>query len=91
MAEGAKPDTPAGRIADLEAQIAALNQKIAGLEEKGEDLESEVARLEDDTEDLSAIRIPAYRTLLADLDYLFGLRHLPFALRLSLDAFGELL
>jgi hypothetical protein len=29
--------------------------------------------------------------ILADLDALFGLKHLPFALRLSLDAFGELL
>jgi chromosome segregation ATPase len=75
---------------DAQAQGAEMKQKIEELEEQVEELESEVTQLEDD-EDRSAIRVPAYRALLADLDCLFGLKHLPFALQLSLDAFGDLL
>jgi hypothetical protein len=78
------PRTAAERGAALEAVIGELNDKI-------EDLESEVAHLETDAEDRAATQLGAYRAILADLDALFGLKHLPSALRLSLDAFGELL
>jgi hypothetical protein len=84
MSGESKPRTEAERLAGLEAVIGELNDKI-------EDLESEVASLETDAEDRAAIQLGAYRAILADLDALFGLKHLPFAVQASLAAFGEML
>jgi hypothetical protein len=77
-------DTLSQRIGDLEAKVAELNQEIADLKCRVEWLEEDA---KEDAEDRSAI----YRTLLADLDEQFGIQNLPFALRASLDAFGDLL
>ena len=87
---GAKSAAQAQRIVELEAQITELKRQI-------ESLEFEVARWETDTAEAldrgvnHSVLLPAYQTLLADLDDLFGIKHLPIALRLSLDAFAELL
>jgi chromosome segregation ATPase len=90
--------TQAERIADLEALIEELREKIEGLDARIAELEQEISTLRGDVRDLEAdagdraqTRLGAYRSLLIDLDHLFGIRHLPFGVRAALDDFGELL
>jgi hypothetical protein len=93
-----KGRTQAEHIANLEALIGGLKEKIEGLdgriaemEDKIAGLKGDVVQLEADAEDGALSRRGAYRALPADLDCLFGIKHLPLARPASLTEFGEML
>jgi chromosome segregation ATPase len=98
MSGESKPRTKAERLADFEAEISKLKHKIGELEDRivelsdeVDELKSDIGNREADNADRAAIQLGAYRAILADLDALFGLKRLPFAVQASLAAFGEML
>jgi hypothetical protein len=72
------------RIKDLEKQVAALTDKV-------DDLKDTVACLEGEAANRDLRRLATYRSVLADLDWIFGLRNLPISLRFQLESFEALL
>jgi chromosome segregation ATPase len=73
-------------IAERDAEIKKLSERINELEARVAGLESDLDSIEDEAEEHSLARLGLYRSLITDLDALFGLRRLPIGLRMQLDA-----